>query len=340
MEELICKIHEIIKDYRSDDGIFITAEDIREWALQFGKEAEFMLEELAHLLPQIYFSKDRVRKEMRNILNGMYKHFGYNNIEEFLKDTEFLYIQPEGKSQRILLGLIDEIVQEKTSHHLSDYNNHAKKIFVYVDDVLASGGTIGRDIISWLSQENHAEKIASKDISLVIALLCAHTWGKSFVEYRINRTYPILKNKIIWGWAYEIQNHLKWANQSLNIAIPIKDQPEDVKNYLSTLNATKYEEYAYREVNNPQKETFFTSAENRIRYENNLLTKGLEIISRIQFPHPGLRPLGLINPSYKTFGLGTHFFTWRNIPNNSPLVFWWDIPAHGWKPLFKPKRKQ
>ena len=47
-----------------------------------------------------------------------------------------------------------------------------------------------------------------------------------------------------------------------------------------------------------------------------------------------LRPLGLINPQYKIFGLGTHYFTWRNIPNNAPLVYWWEVPGHKWKPLF------
>lgn len=338
MKEFACKIHETIKDYRNEDGIHITPDDICEWALQFGDEAQFMLQELSHLLPQIYFSKDRVKKEIRNILNELYIFFRYTSIDDFMQDVEFLCLQPKGKSQWILLQMIDFIVKDKTSHDLIYYKNFQKKIFVYVDDVLASGGTIGRDLLKWLEGNNHAESIANKKITLVVSLLCSHSWGRSFVDYRIHRTYPKLRNQIIWGWAYEIQNHLKWAIQSLNIAIPIKDQPEDVRNYISTLRASKYEEYAYREINNPVHETFFTSPENRIRYENNLLNKGLEIIAKVDSPHDGLRPLGIINPNYKTFGLGTHFFTWRNIPNNSPLVFWWDIPAHGWKPLFKPKR--
>lgn len=341
MKELAQIIYEIIKDYRNEDGIFISARDVYEWAQQFGEdEAEFMLQELAHLLPQIYFSKDRVHREIRNILNELYQFLKYSHIESFLQDVDFLCLQPEGKSQRILLQMIDSIVTETTSYGLSYYKQFPKKLFVYIDDVLASGGTIGRDLLKWLAEDNHVEDISNRKITLVVSLLCSHSWGRSFVDYRIHRTYPKLRNLIIWGWAYEIQNHLKWANQSLNIAIPIKDQPEDVKNYLSTLRANKYEEYAYREINNPVRETFFTSPENRIRYENNLLRKGLEIIAKIDNPGEGLRPLGLINPNYKTFGLGTHFFTWRNIPNKSPLVFWWDVPAHGWKPLFKPKRKQ
>lgn len=101
------------------------------------------------------------------------------------------------------------------------------------------------------------------------------------------------------------------------------------------MTATKYEDYAYRKDENPAKENFFTSPENRIIYENILLQKGISIIEMIKSPvKPNLRPLGLINPNYKTYGLGTHFFTWRNIPNNSPLVFWWQVEGHNWQPLF------
>ncbi len=338
MNESIRKIYDIIKDYRSDEGIQITPEDIRDWAFQFGDEAEFMVQELSHLLPQVYFSKERVIKEMRDVLNNLIKLFQYTTVESFLRDVCFLNLQKDGKSQGVLIQIIDEIIMSKGYASLSHYSAHPKKIFVYVDDVLASGGTIGSDLIRWLGAEKHAEDVANQKISLVVALLCAHTWGHSFVKYRISQNFPEASKRIKWGWAYEIQNHLKWADQSLNIAIPIKDQPEDVRNYLSTLQAQKYEEYAMREINNPHRETFFTSPESRIRYENNLLRKGLEIIARVNNPSDTLRPLGLVNKNYKTYGLGTHFFTWRNVPNNSPLVFWWDVPAHGWKPLFKPKK--
>ena len=68
---------------------------------------------------------------------------------------------------------------------------------------------------------------------------------------------------------------------------------------------------------------------------NGLIEKGIDIINMIQGDvKPNIRPLGLINPNYKIFGLGTHFFTWRNIPNNSPLVYWWEVSGHNWKPLF------
>lgn len=99
---------------------------------------------------------------------------------------------------------------------------------------------------------------------------------------------------------------------------------------MHSLRATNYADYAYREDNQPINETFFSSPENRIKYENIILEKGIELIEKIEQPKEitNIRPLGFVYPNYKTFGLGTHFFTWRNIPNNTPLVFWWEVPKH------------
>lgn len=340
MDELAIQIYNVIKDYRNDDGIHISKDDIVEWASQFDGEAEFVLAELAHLIPQIYFSKERVRTCLRSNLNQLYKLYKYTNVETFLEDLSFIHMQGIDKSQTVLLDMIDDIVYQETGKHLDEYEHRRKSLFVYVDDVLASGGTIGRDIVNWLSEETRIADVCNGQMRLVVMLLCVHSWGLGFQQYRIMKSFPGYDTrKIVWGWNYEIQNHLKLNAQSLNIAIPVNDQPIDVRNYLSTLSATKYEEYAYRDACQPENETFFTSPENRIRYENILLTKGIEIIKRMKSPGANVRPLGFINPNYKTYGLGTHFFTWRNIPNNSPLVFWWDIPEHGWKPLFPPKRK-
>lgn len=340
MENLAKQIYEIIKDYRNHDGIQISADSVLMWAEQFGDDQRFMLEELCHLLPQVYFNKEKVKQCLRSNLNELYSHYQYTNLDTFLSDVEFIHTQGPEKSQSVLLGMLDDIIFEKIGKHLSDYNFTPKSLFVYLDDVLASGGTISRDIINWLKEDNHIESVSNGNIRLVVMVICLHSWGWHFLQYQLKMTFPQSKiGKILWGWNYEIQNHLKLNDQALNIAIPVNDQPQNVMNYLSNLSADKYEEYAFREPNQPKTESFFTSPENRIRYENLLLQKGLDIIGRIQGPvADNIRPLGMIKPRYKTFGLGTHFITWRNIPNNSPLAFWWDVPEHGWKPLFPPKR--
>ena len=106
VKSLAQKIYDIVKDYREEDNIHISPDYICEWAYQFEDEAEFMLSELSHLLPQIYFSKERVLKEMKNILDGLCKYLKYDSIESLFKNVDFLCLQANGKSQHILLQMI------------------------------------------------------------------------------------------------------------------------------------------------------------------------------------------------------------------------------------------
>lgn len=337
MEEIAAAIQNIIKGYRNEDGIHIQTQDVLDWAYQFGDDAEFMLSEVHHLLKQIYLSKEDAIKALRGLLNNQYKDYGFTSIEEYLQQTCFLKLQHEGKSQHVYLEMMDQIVYAKTNHHLSDYDTYPKTLFVYLDDVLASGGTIRRDLRKWLASNDHAKLLKEHKIKLELSLICVHTMGLAFMEYGLKKEFGNFPLK--YRSCYEIQNHLKWINQALNIAIPVKDQPKEVKEYLAQLDAEKYEDYAYRDSAKPEREIFFSSVENRVKFENLLLEKGLYIINQIKGEiKPNIRPLGLINPNYKTFGLGTHFFTWRNVPNNCPLVYWWDVSGHDWKPLFPPKR--
>ena len=137
--------------------------------------------------------------------------------------------------------------------------------------------------------------------------------------------------------------HFKTSN--LQILKPLENQNNNkVTNYKNKINE-KVENYIsnrffsredyYRTNDIPQNEEFFTTPENRIRYENIILLKGIEILENSVTSKPNIRALGYSLPSIKDFGFGTLCFTWRNVPNNTPLVFWY---SHGgFTPLF-PKR--
>jgi hypothetical protein len=341
MKEIADNIVETIKDYRNDDGIFLDADHVINWANQFGENAEFMLNEINHILPQVYISKEQAKEFIDGHIKALQKKFGYSNITELLINTEFLNMQEDYKSQPAILSILESLLNEKYGESYLKYATYPKVNFVYFDDILASGSTVGRHLLAWLDSENsdgvkNADNVINNNYKLSVNLFCCHTWGHSFQKYRLIKKFENkIDKKILWFWNLEIQNHAKWYNQSLNIAFPTEQQPSNVKSYLANLTAENYEDYAYRKDGTPANEGFFTTPENRIIYENILLQKGLSIIDMIKGDvRPNLRPLGLINPSYKTFGLGTHFFTWRNIPNNSPLVFWWEVQTHDWQPLF------
>ena len=63
------KIYDVVKGYRNDDGIQITQSSILDWASQFGTDSNFMLMEVAHLMPKIYYSKDRVIDYLRQVID-------------------------------------------------------------------------------------------------------------------------------------------------------------------------------------------------------------------------------------------------------------------------------
>jgi hypothetical protein len=341
MEVIATKIYEIVKDYRNDDGIFLTPKDILLWAEQFGEDAEFILTEIHHILSKMYISKSSAKNLLHNHIKNLLKEYHYTHHSQFLMDTSFLDVQASHKSQKAILNLLDEVLLEQFGESYKTYLSYPKRNFIYFDDLLATGGTVGKDLITWLNTNNsegvsNATNVENGNYKLSINLFGVHVWGKELQKYRLKKEFnDIISKNIKWFWDIEIQNHLKFDKQALNLAVPTEEQPRNIKSYLAALTAQKYEEYAYRKLNVPLHEVLFTTASNRVKYENILLQKGLEIINMIKGEiKPNLRPLGLINPNYKTYGLGTHFFTWRNIPNNSPLVFWWQVHGHNWKPLF------
>ncbi|MBW8687745.1 phosphoribosyltransferase-like protein [Chitinophaga rhizophila] len=341
MEEVAQSIYDVIQDYRNQDGIYISTSNIISWGEQFGNDAEFVLNELSHLLPQVYISRRTAKNYIKVHVDHYVRKYSYSSIAAFLSDTEFVNMQAAHKSQSAILSLLEEVLGEQYGESRIKYLTFPKRHFIYFDDLLASGSTIGNHAVQWLQavdakgRSNH-DKIMDGEITFSISLFCCHTWGLSFQQYRISRMFSSkLSNRINWRWDYEVQNHAKFNNQRLNVAKPMRSIDPIVNTYFGTLTATKYEDYAFRELNTPAQETFFSSPDNRIKFENILLLKGIEIINRIKGDvRPNIRPLGLINPGYKVLGLGTHFFTWRNIPNNSPLVYWWEVPGHNWQPLF------
>ena len=71
--------------------------------------------------------------------------------------------------------------------------------------------------------------------------------------------------------------------------------------------------------------------------ENAFLLKGIQILDNANSQIPNIRALGYSLPSSKNFGFGALCFTWRNVPNNAPLVFWYS--GGGFTPLFKVTRR-
>jgi hypothetical protein len=73
----------------------------------------------------------------------------------------------------------------------------------------------------------------------------------------------------------------------------------------------------------------FSSEEGRNLLEQQFLAKGTYIRTVCPLLNEYQRPLG--NMLLETLGFGSTIVTFRNCPNNAPLVFWAEDP---WHPLF------
>jgi len=344
MLDLISDIQKILADYHCDNasGFVMSEEHITEWINQFEEaDREFILQEFLHLLRgHTYVSKVKAKELLINNINELAKKLKYSNTKDFLNETVFLNVQPKAKSQEILLSLLDVELQANFGVLIAQCGIFVQKNYVYIDDILASGKTVLRDCKNWFSQNSNLDKCISGEITFSVITFCCHQWAVNRVrwslKYTFNKDFFTNSNKFKIYYNFLIEDNTKELNPTLNFAYPLKME-NSWELYLANLTeATQHEERAFRSTNRPKKEIFFSNDENRFRFESILLNKGLEIINKIQDmqKRKNHRPLGKTYPHYKTFGTGTLFFTWRNISNTCPIVFWWDNSAHNWKGLF------
>lgn len=346
MEELAEQIAHITADYHCDvqDDFQMTPEHILEWVNQFEEsDREFILSEFAHLLNQgIYISKQKAIELLEGLIEKLRNFLKYSSIEQFLNETIFLNIQPKGKSQSILLGLLNEILVTKFEKTLDTCGSLGIKNYIYLDDILGTGKTFMNNVLEWIKTEEQLENLKSGKIKFLAYFFGIHTWGINSARYslkmQLSEDIFLLQKKFTIGGYYVIENNIKDYNQRLNLIYPQQTDNIDFELYLSSLidNARNHKDKAFRPLSLPSQETFFSSKENRKRLETIFLEKGIEIINRIQDEQKrkNHRPLGKTYPSYQTFGTGTMFFTWSNISNTCPIVLWWDNPNHNWKGLF------
>jgi len=338
------RIVKIIGDYENNT---ISVEHILDWANQFEEaDRSFILDELATIFEKSYLSKDQCINLIKKYIIFWTNHFKYPSVHAFLLETKFLDLQAPEKSQKELLAFLNDIVTTSYGISLEKCGRNPKH-YIYLDDVLSTGNTVYRQVEGWLNTQNETnpqksnyEHIKHNGLTLHICLLCAHTWGKDNVEYRFMKAFGNdVKKHIKYQWYYLVENNIKAYNPKLNHLLPIDNQTPEIQQYLASLDfATAHEDRAYRKTTQPTAEILFSSQTSRIRLENIFLKKGIEILSRVQnLRVQQLRPLGYTIKSHKTFGLGTLFFTYRNIPNNCPIVFWW--ANNNWKPLFALKNR-
>lgn len=351
MEKLITEIHKIIKDYRRHDIGFlyhteITKNHIFNWINQFDEnDRKFVLSELLNILKKSYLTEEKTIEVLTLEFETLAKDFGYSNVTDFLNETIILDSQKSGKSQKVMLKMVKEILLKKFNYDIKNCNKKNIKFWLYIDDVLASGKTFKDDIIEEINKYG-LENFKNEKIKIISTFIILHKWGVRNSVYALDKILNHEISKKIHFYRVESVDNYPYINYyhsdpNFNHLYPIKSEIGEL--FLNELENSFERDYnlnnkqhAFRNPDYPLEETFFSAKENRNRFEQIILKKGIEIYNNIgKINTASIRPLGFCPPSYQTLGTGSLYITWRNISNTCPLVFWWDI--NGWNPLFPRK---
>lgn len=316
---LLQAIATIIEDYQAGALPAPTPDHVARWVNQFSQEFQQpILIELEHVLSKTYFSEIRVR----GILKSLIHHAGWTSGKPtaFWRQVNFLDIQPRGNSQRELLAIFDRKLNKECGLSIADCGQGNK--FLYLDDGLFSGGRMGDDLEAWITGP------APRNAELMIAVIALHAQGHFFTERSLKKAIAQSGKDITLSWARHtpIEDGLINVNHSDVLRPTGPGNDPAVLAYITSLG--KAQTWRTGSSIGPQK--FFSSNRGREVLEQEFLKKGVAVRAMCPYFNDYQRPRG--NTRMRTIGFGTLFATYRNCPNNAPLVLWAGDP---WYPLLR-----
>jgi hypothetical protein len=299
---------------------------------QFGAEVQIpLLRELDHVLKQTYFARATVSQFFgKQIAN---KTLAGDQPCDYWRKTHFLDIQQNGHSQAEIRQLFGEALKTQCGLDIEQCGA-AGGDFIYLDDVLFTGGRIGSDLSSWITNDAPGEG------TVHVLVIAAHRFGEwKCKEHLKEVARQAGKNLTFEFWAaLRLENRKSHRGTSEVLWPAVIPDDATLKAYMAEEQKFPFEP---RVPGGKLEHPIFSSEDGRQLLERELLLAGMRIRSFSQNPSKALRPLG-----FSPFGLGfgSMIVTYRNCPNNVPLALWWGDPEAGaghplskWYPLLPRK---
>lgn len=322
-QELLTATVKLIADYRASEIPELDAEHVARWVQQFPSATqEPILEELAHVLGKTYFTKKAIIHFLANVVIPSRKFAGDDPCG-FWRGVRFLELQTAGNSQRDMLRLFEAALQAKCGLSLNDCGAEPHT-YVYLDDALFSGGRIKSDIVTWIRES------APTSAKVAVITIGIHRLGEWFATKDISQAARDAGKKIdVQFWCAMRFEDRKAYITSSDVLRPTAI-PEDAATqlYVKELGATPI----LRPPGGAGEIGVFSSEAGRSLLEQEFLKAGVKVRTMCPYLNKYMRPLG--NTTMKTLGFGSTIVTYRNCPNNAPLVLWAGDP---WYPLFPRK---
>lgn len=315
-------ITETIADYRQGEIETTTPAHVETWVKQFDRAVrESILVELDYVLKKTYIPKSDVKKFLYDVLKS--EELSGTSPKSFWRNAKLLNIQSAGNSQRDMLKMFYEALRKEHGLKESDCGQK-EQIYLYLDDAVFTGNRVLNDLRSWISTS------APQEAEVHIMTIAFHRGGKHYAHTGICKAADVAGKKIglTWWRILEIEDRKHYVDSS-DVLRPtsIPDDPL-VQSYVSNLKYIP----TLRKPGGIGERGFFSSEEGRHLLEQEFLKAGVKIRSVCPYLNVYQRPLG--NIILETLGFGSLLVTFRNCPNNCPLVFWAGDP---WYPLFPRK---
>ncbi|MDE9451478.1 hypothetical protein J3R80_13470 [Aliiroseovarius sp. Z3] len=319
MRETIDEIVDIAGDYREDDGFDFSAEHVQRWVEQFdeGSRAS-ILNTVCSSLKETYFSKQSAKDFLANL--PVQEKLVGGEPKEFWETANFLDIQGRGRSQREMLAILGEELKKQFGFSFAECGCEDGP-YIYLDDGLFSGGHVIADLKKWLPD-------APTKAEIHVITVALYSSGCYRAAQEIEREAKSLGKEIVLKFwrAVELENRLFKAASS-NVYWP-SSIPEKALGYFDGFT----HDLKLRPIGSYPRNKIFPDKDARDVTEQAFLEHGVWIREQCPGLNKFQRPLG--NSVLETPGFGATFVTFRNCPNNAPLVYWAGDP---WYPLFPRK---
>lgn len=256
-----------------------------------------------NVLKKTYFSKANVSQFFAYQIR--HKKLAGEASCDFWRAAHLLDIQHHGYSQTEIHELFGEALRDQCGLEVGNCGS-VGGAFMYLDDVLFSGGRIGTDISAWIAVEAPAR------VAVHILVIATHRLGEWQCAERLRKAAADAGKELkLHCWAaVRFENRKAHRNTSEVLWPAAVPNDAELKAYIAGEERFPFEP---RQPGGKLKHAIFSSEEGRQLLERELLLAGMRIRSFSQNPSRALRPLG-----FSAFGLG--FGGCRSHPSpNKPL---------------------
>lgn len=327
-DDLLASVADTIKTYREGELAQPTSAHVERWVSQFTPANQLpFLREFDHVMKQTFLTKDTVSGFLSNLVTN--ENLVGKDPKAYWARANFLTIQKAGQSQKAMVSLFADALQQKCGLDMSKCGA-AGGDYIYLDDVLFTGGRVAIDLQAWIAGEAPANAVVH------VILMALHTSGHYYItSNRLKTVIAAVKNTRINFWyGVELKNQKNQKDVSNVLWPAVVPADAAVQAYIA---AEKNYPLAVRNSGGPL--GFFSSEAGRQLLESEFMIAGVKIRSLTQSPKDFIRPLGCGNFGV---GFGSLLVTYRNCPNNCPLALWWGDPeatsgALHWYPLLSRK---